>query len=238
MLSDEIEKELAPLTEALEPPHVETYEDQLQRLRESINDLSWIHIIGKRAALFQSVYSIVCAGYQGLLQRLCSFLGNSKGGEEENVRYVLYSQYISLRLSHIHNFLAQCLPAYAKTCTGIYPPAALQLQAPAAEFSCEVDVIYKSYFANQSVPADVNPEATASGVDHSLDDVFRPNDKLVLEPRDNSLNFLWYNSVTDAAPVADGKQVMLVFNAFLKPVARPCGLAWMSLSKVNELREL
>ena len=43
---DEIEEELAPLTEALEPPRVETYEDQLNQAREATKDLSWIHILG------------------------------------------------------------------------------------------------------------------------------------------------------------------------------------------------
>ena len=44
---DEIEEELAPLTEALEPPQSDTYEDKLNRAREATEGLSWIHLLGK-----------------------------------------------------------------------------------------------------------------------------------------------------------------------------------------------
>jgi len=44
--SDEIEEELAPLVEAQEVKHVETYEEQLQKTKEAANDLSWIQFLG------------------------------------------------------------------------------------------------------------------------------------------------------------------------------------------------
>ena len=44
---DEIEEELAPLTEALDPPPIETYDDELQKVRQAATDLSWTHIMGK-----------------------------------------------------------------------------------------------------------------------------------------------------------------------------------------------
>ena len=47
VVKDEIEEELAPLTEALDPPPVETYDDELQKVRQAANDLSWTHIMGE-----------------------------------------------------------------------------------------------------------------------------------------------------------------------------------------------
>ena len=44
---DEIEEELAPLTEALEPPPMETYADQLDKARKGTHGLSWVQILGK-----------------------------------------------------------------------------------------------------------------------------------------------------------------------------------------------
>ncbi len=44
---DEIEEELAPLTEALEPPPLETYADQLDKARQATQGLSWVHILGE-----------------------------------------------------------------------------------------------------------------------------------------------------------------------------------------------
>ena len=44
---DEIEEELAPLTEALEPPPLETYADQLDKARKETHGLSWVQILGK-----------------------------------------------------------------------------------------------------------------------------------------------------------------------------------------------
>ena len=49
---DEIEEELAPLTEALEPPPVETYDDQLNLAREATKELGWIHILGTVPCLY------------------------------------------------------------------------------------------------------------------------------------------------------------------------------------------
>ena len=46
-VSDEIEEELAPLTEALEPPPIETYYDELQKVKQAAGELSWTHILGK-----------------------------------------------------------------------------------------------------------------------------------------------------------------------------------------------
>ena len=44
---DEIEEELAPLTESLEPPPMETYADQLDKARKATFGLSWVQILGK-----------------------------------------------------------------------------------------------------------------------------------------------------------------------------------------------
>ncbi len=38
--------ELAPLTEALEPAPLETYEDQLNRVKDAAAKLGWIHVLG------------------------------------------------------------------------------------------------------------------------------------------------------------------------------------------------
>ena len=45
-LTDEIEEELAPLTEALDPPAIKTYNDQLNLAKQASVELSWIHAIG------------------------------------------------------------------------------------------------------------------------------------------------------------------------------------------------
>ncbi len=46
VISAEIEEELAPLTESLEPPVLETYEDQITKCRAATNGLSWVQILG------------------------------------------------------------------------------------------------------------------------------------------------------------------------------------------------
>jgi hypothetical protein len=46
LFTAEIEEELAPLTEALEPPAIETYDDQLILAKHAAADLSWIHALG------------------------------------------------------------------------------------------------------------------------------------------------------------------------------------------------
>ena len=43
----ELEEDLAPLTEALEPPPVETYEDEITKVRQAANEVSWTHVMGK-----------------------------------------------------------------------------------------------------------------------------------------------------------------------------------------------
>lgn len=63
-LTDEIEEELAPLIEAQEVKHIETYEEQLQKTKEAANDLSWIQFLGtvlktvckyKKLLLFETI---------------------------------------------------------------------------------------------------------------------------------------------------------------------------------------
>ena len=44
---DEIDEELAPLTEALEPPPIETYHDELLNVHQASGDLSWTHVMGE-----------------------------------------------------------------------------------------------------------------------------------------------------------------------------------------------
>ena len=46
LLTDEIEEELAPLIEAQEVKHVDTYEEQINKSKEAAQDLSWIHFLG------------------------------------------------------------------------------------------------------------------------------------------------------------------------------------------------
>ena len=46
-IADEIEEELAPLIEAQEVKHVDTYEEQIIKAKEAAQDLSWIHFLGK-----------------------------------------------------------------------------------------------------------------------------------------------------------------------------------------------
>ena len=48
---DDIEEELAPLMEELEPPPVETYEDQLNKARTATQGLSWVQILGEYGGL-------------------------------------------------------------------------------------------------------------------------------------------------------------------------------------------
>ena len=52
----EIEQEMANLTAELEPPRFDTYEDELQKVKQATSQLSWTHVMG----------------YQAVLQRLCS----------------------------------------------------------------------------------------------------------------------------------------------------------------------
>ena len=46
-MADDIEEEMAPLVEQLEPAPVETYEDQLNKARSAIQGLSWIQVLGE-----------------------------------------------------------------------------------------------------------------------------------------------------------------------------------------------
>ena len=47
---------MAPLTEQLEPPPVETYADQLEKVRQASDQLSWVQVLGKYCSmLFSSV---------------------------------------------------------------------------------------------------------------------------------------------------------------------------------------
>ena len=47
MLADEIELELASLTECLEPAQPNSYQDQLNRAKDATADVSWLNILGK-----------------------------------------------------------------------------------------------------------------------------------------------------------------------------------------------
>ena len=49
-VSAEIEEEMANLTEELEPPPVETYDDELVKVKQAANQISWTHVMGETAS--------------------------------------------------------------------------------------------------------------------------------------------------------------------------------------------
>ena len=51
-----MEEDLAPLTEALDPPPVETYEDEINKVRQAANEISWTHVMGECTPLEQFCY--------------------------------------------------------------------------------------------------------------------------------------------------------------------------------------
>lgn len=70
----EIEEEMANLTAELEPPRFDTYDDELNKVKQAASQLSWTHVMG----------------YQAVLQRLCSTatLTSAKDAERREAEFL------------------------------------------------------------------------------------------------------------------------------------------------------
>ncbi|KAK3608116.1 hypothetical protein CHS0354_004771 [Potamilus streckersoni] len=214
---NEIEEELAPMMEAQEIKHVEKYDEQIQRCKETAMDLSWIHFLG----------------YQSILQRLCSTstisASSAKSVEHKNkqigdlgpdfdlgfishaqcdiflnhdvVKSMLFSSIWLLRLQKMHVYLAKNLQAYGAECVAVYPPADLELTL-ISPVATELSLITKSYKANFTNPADLEGEMfhlavalipgevpPAPGI---VNDPIKPSDKAVTSPSDVEVTLQWY----------------------------------------------
>lgn len=55
----QIEEELAPLIEANEVKHVDTYDEQVTKAREGAKELSWIHFLGMYNSPLTSVVEVI-----------------------------------------------------------------------------------------------------------------------------------------------------------------------------------
>lgn len=98
----EIEREMAPLVEAVEPPPSETYDQQLNNACKATEGLSWVHVIG----------------YQSLLNRLSTTESFSWSNHAQNspVRTVLFAADWRERSARMHEFLRDNLPSYSTNC--------------------------------------------------------------------------------------------------------------------------
>jgi len=60
---DALEEELAPLIEAQEIKHVDTYDEQVTKARDGAKELSWIHLLGNKQYIIsytRQVYIYIC----------------------------------------------------------------------------------------------------------------------------------------------------------------------------------
>ncbi|XP_053377953.1 cilia- and flagella-associated protein 54-like isoform X4 [Mercenaria mercenaria] len=217
---NEIEEELAPLVEAQEVKHVDTYEELIQKAKEAANDLSWIQFLG----------------YQTILQRLCSTstISASSGKQEDRVnqnssgdlgpefdlgfishaesdtslnhdvvRSMLFSGTWTIRLNRMHSYLSDNLNAYGTNCCAVYPPADLQLPL-SSEPATELQLVTRSYETNLTHPSDIEAETQiqidieipAPGMPPlppgSLKNSTRPADKPIVSATDNEVTLQWY----------------------------------------------
>ncbi|XP_064604908.1 cilia- and flagella-associated protein 54-like isoform X2 [Liolophura sinensis] len=217
----EIEEELSTMVDVQEERHVETYDDEVMKMKASAADLSLVHLLG----------------YQSILQRLCctSTLHPSSGGDGKEtdkqagsligfdlgfishaqmyaglnsdvVRTMLRSSYWALRLTHMHSFLSHHVPLYASTCCAIFPPDALALPPCPNTSITELSLISHSYsdyvlekpsgsdvpFTDSNLSQDVGSTIHRTPPPGSRMDIVKPTDKTVVSSNENELSMQWY----------------------------------------------
>ncbi|XP_069141650.1 cilia- and flagella-associated protein 54-like isoform X4 [Argopecten irradians] len=261
----QIEEELAPLIEATEVKHVDTYDEQVMKAREGAKELSWIHFLG----------------YQSILQRLCNTSTisassrksnqNDKDSDEEElpefdlgfishahsdttvnhdmIRSMLFSGMWARRLTKIHVYLANNLRVYSSECCGIYPPA--QLVLPLTDTEYDLNVTFKSYTANLTsdtddsiVMATVAEPGKAPLPPGTVIDPYMPSDKSVISPADMEVSLQFYQPSLEEndpqRPDATGAESrILLMHAIYKKMGSVCqpGVQWVSLSQLNDLHD-
>ncbi|XP_052780184.1 cilia- and flagella-associated protein 54-like isoform X4 [Mya arenaria] len=218
---NEIEEELAPLIEAQEVKHIDTYEEQLQKSREAANDLSWIQFLGYQTILQRlSSTSTISASSVQPDDRPTSgernvgelgpdfdlgFISHAECDTSLNhdvVRTMLFSGTWTTRIARMHSYLSTNLKPYGSDCCAVYPPAGLDL-APTAEKPTELNIVYKSYPDNLTNPADLENETQlkfdieflqgmAPAPPGSERNPVKPADKPITTPPDNEVTLQWY----------------------------------------------
>lgn len=168
------------------------------------------------------------------------------------VRSMLFSGMWSKRLTKIHVFLANNLKVYSSDCCAIYPPQNLFLPANTSS-DTNLDVTYKSYVANLTVPADqdenmVMADSTSVGKlpppPGSVSSPYILADKAVTSPSDTEVTVQFYQPTLEEndpqKPEAFGPEsrILLLFALYKKtgPVNQP-GVQWVSLSQLNDLHD-
>ncbi|XP_033730570.1 cilia- and flagella-associated protein 54-like isoform X2 [Pecten maximus] len=261
----QIEEELAPLIEANEVKHVDTYDEQVMKARDGAKELSWIHFLG----------------YQSILQRLCNtstisassrkssqkdtdseeeelaefdlgFISHAHSDTTVNhdmIRSMLFSGTWSRRLTKIHVYLANNLKAYSSECCGIYPPEQLVLAPTDTEY--DLSVTFKSYASNLTVDTDdsitmatVAEPGKAPLPPGTVIDPYMPSDKPVTSPVDMEVALQFYQPSLEEndpqRPEATGAESrILLMHAIYKKMGSVCqpGVQWVSLSQLNDLHD-
>ncbi|CAH1784493.1 unnamed protein product [Owenia fusiformis] len=258
---NDIEEEMAPLIESLEPKHVETYDEQVHKAKLLACDISWIHLLG----------------YQAILQRLGSTGALSTKPEtkpdDENhslgpefdmgffshmqfdtslnhnvVRSLAIGPMWSIRLAQMHKYLTSNLTTYAVNCTAIYPPSAIQLgMGVETPWTAEIKPVSSSYQANLVFASD--PEHSKHLPDSSVPpgshpEAYKPNDKAIVGQTEADLTTQWYQPSLEEhfmpATTVSGKKdkrVMLIYSMTRKTGTFHSAMQWVSLSQLTDLHD-
>ncbi|XP_074644089.1 cilia- and flagella-associated protein 54-like [Tubulanus polymorphus] len=215
VFKNEIEEELSTMPEAQDPKIIESYEEQVQRTRESAADISWVHLLG----------------YQSLLQRICSTatvsLSNNHVGDVQKpasddnaeqfdlgfvvhsdteytpnhdvVRIPLHSDTWAIRLNHMHRYFTENLPVYKATCVAVYPPAGLILPLidSTATATTELPIFIRKYPDNM-LTLELQPDGSfpEQPLPPGLNpEPHKPSDKEITTPSKSDLIVQWYQPV-------------------------------------------
>ncbi|KAK3102398.1 hypothetical protein FSP39_011137 [Pinctada imbricata] len=263
---NEIEEELAPLIEAQEVKKVESYEEQVNNAKDGAKELGWIHILGYQTVL-QRMCSTATIHASSARQEAkeedanlgdlgpdfdLGFISHAQFDTTLNqdvVRYMMFSGWWSRRIGKLHTYLCDNLPVYSATCCAIYPPAILLLPPPTVP-KVQLNVVYKSYSGNLTMPADME-EALQPAIlgdpgkapppPGSNPQPWKPSDKHITSPSDPEVSVQFYQpSLEECDPNfvdASGpdSKILLLYAMFKK--ATQSGLFWVSLSQLNDLHD-
>ncbi|KAK3792964.1 hypothetical protein RRG08_060658 [Elysia crispata] len=179
---NEIEEELASMTEAQEPRPPETYDDKVNKARQAAHDLSWIHLLGYQSILQRLVSTSTLSLPAGPPSNGNAGRDGDEGQEREDggneldlgfishaqfdtganydvVRYMMMSGPWVIRLRQLHMYLTNQLKAYSGSCCAPYPPAALNIQGQMGQQPTELNITIKSYASNLSLNSDLEGES-------------------------------------------------------------------------------
>ncbi|GFS23152.1 cilia- and flagella-associated protein 54-like [Elysia marginata] len=178
---NEIEEELASMTEAQEPRPAETYDDKVNKARQAARDLSWIHLLGYQSILQRLVSTSTLSlptgqpsdrnadqeaeeeGEDGRGNELdLGFISHAQfdtGANYDVVRYMMVSGPWVIRLSQLHMYLTSQLKTYSGSCCAPYPPPALTIQGQLGQQPTELNITIKSYASNLSLNSDLEGES-------------------------------------------------------------------------------